>query len=343
MPRRRLLPLAIALAALSGSLAACAASDTAFFVRNKGADMPVWVRGNLQSGKILIYLHGGPGSNGLTTSTKESFRAIEQACGVVYWDQRASGSSRGDAATDTLNLAQYVEDLDGVVETIKRKYPDRKLILLGHSWGGTLGSAYLLDAKRQAKVAGWIEVDGAHSVVEGNRLSWQWVKERAAEKVAGGQDADKWRKVLSWYDQNPVVTVANDPAHQGHVEELEESLVPPPSSGGMAYVNLGMVSPYAPLAGATNGRYVMGSFVLTQAFLDIDLTSELGKIGLPSLVLWGRHDGRLPVAMAATAFDRLGTPAASKSLRIFEHSAHSPHLDEPGAFADAVKGFVAGL
>ncbi|MNL88420.1 hypothetical protein D3C87_2181130 [compost metagenome] len=64
---------------------------------------------------------------------------------------------------------------------------------------------------------------------------------------------------------------------------------------------------------------------------------------MPSLVLWGRHDGRLPVAMATTAFEGLGTPAASKSMKIFEHAAHEPHIDEPTAFADAVKGFVAGL
>jgi len=32
-----------------------------YFVRHKGAAMPVWVKGNLESGVFLITVHGGPG------------------------------------------------------------------------------------------------------------------------------------------------------------------------------------------------------------------------------------------------------------------------------------------
>lgn len=35
-------------------------SDT-FYLRNDVADMPIWVRGNLDSDNIVIFFHGGPG------------------------------------------------------------------------------------------------------------------------------------------------------------------------------------------------------------------------------------------------------------------------------------------
>ena len=34
-----------------------------FFVKNAGAEMPVYVKGNIQSGTFILFLHGGPGGN----------------------------------------------------------------------------------------------------------------------------------------------------------------------------------------------------------------------------------------------------------------------------------------
>ncbi|MCF2498882.1 alpha/beta fold hydrolase [Dyadobacter chenhuakuii] len=35
--------------------------DATLFLRHKGADMPIWIKGNRQPNKIVLFVHGGPG------------------------------------------------------------------------------------------------------------------------------------------------------------------------------------------------------------------------------------------------------------------------------------------
>ena len=40
--------------------------DEHFYITDKGASMPVWVTGNWRSNKIIVHVHGGPGTtNGI--------------------------------------------------------------------------------------------------------------------------------------------------------------------------------------------------------------------------------------------------------------------------------------
>ncbi len=68
-----------------------------FFLRSEGADMPVWVRGNQNGRVFILVLHGGPGSRASEYIGLPSFDALEKEYALVYWDQRASGNSQGNA------------------------------------------------------------------------------------------------------------------------------------------------------------------------------------------------------------------------------------------------------
>jgi len=72
---------------------------------------------------------------------------------------------------------------------------------------------------------------------------------------------------------------------------------------------------------------------------NIDLTPELAQVTIPTLICWGRHDGRVPLPLAGLAYDAVSTPASLKRLAIFENSAHSPGDEEPEAFYAAVMSF----
>jgi 4,5:9,10-diseco-3-hydroxy-5,9,17-trioxoandrosta-1(10),2-diene-4-oate hydrolase len=63
-----------------------------------------------------------------------------------------------------------------------------------------------------------------------------------------------------------------------------------------------------------------------------------GEIERPTLLVWGRKDGLLPVRFADALLSRL--PEAY--LRIFEHSGHMPMLDEPERFNRLVDDFIKG-
>ena len=71
---------------------------------------------------------------------------------------------------------------------------------------------------------------------------------------------------------------------------------------------------------------------------DINLVPQMHNIKIPSLILWGRHDGILPVELAYEAYNEISS--TNKYLYIFENSAHNVPIEEPGLFIERVRTFV---
>jgi pimeloyl-ACP methyl ester carboxylesterase len=321
-----------------------------FFVRTDGADLPVWVRGNTASGVFLVLLPGGPGTSGIWLYPKsEGFQALEQDYAVVYHDQRASGSSQGDVPASSVNLDQFVLDTERVLDVIRARYAVRDLVLLGHSWGGMLGTAYLLDADRQAGVRAWVEIDGAHNVKRGDALSVAWVQSRARQLIASGQDVAYWQGALDWYVANPTVTNETFIQHSeytGHAFDrsvVDESHAP--DAYGLDRIFLSASDGLALLTQLAFQQYpkatphsAWGDTPLTRMYHDVDLTPQMGAITVPSLVMWGAYDPILPPPMADDALTALGS--TDKQTVVLPHSAHTGFDEQPAEFADAVHAFV---
>ncbi len=301
-----------------------------FYLRSAGADMPVWVRGDLDAEVLVLLLHGGPGASALTYHWY--LEALEARYAVAYWDQRGSGASQGNPDPATFTLDQFVADTDLIVDTLRDRYAPRALVLLGHSWGGGLGSAYLLE--HQEKTDGWINVDGASDFQGGLEQSAVWVQEHAAAQVAAGERVRYWEKALDWYDTSPSLTDANTvTVHAGYVTSAHGYLLEDAeTTGGWTDV---FASPFSLFSALSNNAWTLEAM---EAVFSMNLNPQMDTVTLPSLVLWGRHDGILPVALAQDAVDALG--ATDKNLQIFEDTAHLPMIEETEAFGEAVTGFI---
>ncbi len=59
--------------------------------------------------------------------------------------------------------------------------------------------------------------------------------------------------------------------------------------------------------------------------------SELGRIDVPTSLLWGRHDRFVPLGLAEGTSSRLGWP-----LHVIEDAGHAPHMERPDAFMEAL-------
>jgi pimeloyl-ACP methyl ester carboxylesterase len=322
-----------------------------FFVRSVGADLPVWVRGNTGSGVFLVLLPGGPGTSGIYAyPLSQGFAALEQDYAVVYMDQRGAGSAQGNVPASSINLEQFVTDTDAVLATVRARYAIANLVLMGHSWGGMLGTQYLLE--HPEGIDGWVEIDGAHDVKKGDAAAVAWVRARAAELIAHGERADYWRAALDWYDAHPVITNETilqhsryawnamdrstiDTSHVPNVYGLDRVFLS--ASDGLALLTQ---TAFAQYGKATPDSY-WGDTPLTRMFHDVDLTPQMGRITMPALVLWGALDVVLPVSQADDALDALGS--SQKSKVVFARSAHNAFDEEPAAFADAVKPFVESV
>jgi pimeloyl-ACP methyl ester carboxylesterase len=97
---------------------------------------------------------------------------------------------------------------------------------------------------------------------------------------------------------------------------------------------------YAKLTGyqKIEGTTRAGLEILRRDFfntLDAEV-DRLGELGIPTLLVWGRHDVSVPVANGRIMQEKI----PGSRLEIFERSSHLPNFDEPDRFNDLVVGFL---
>lgn len=326
--------------------------DEHFYVTHEGTSMPVWVTGNWRSNQIIVHVHGGPGTTNAIYYQKSSYQRLADEFGIVFYEQRASGSALG-LNRDRLDVEQFIEDLDAVMTVLEYRYPDAEFLLTGHSWGGFLGSVYLLDPARQARFVGWIEQDGAH---DASCKSWikgrDFVLDHAATVLAGApkRKARKfWEEAERYYDEvwqcDPVTNENNqNDIYEGISNHLHHSLYVR-AAGGYdvdpdrvldtddilellfeSQFDLVAVNAHSPLP--------------VEGYYGVDLTPRLGEITIPAMVLWGEHDIITHYDNALPAYEALGAAPEHKRLVMFPDSGHNPWAEEPDAFYEAVSSFA---
>jgi proline iminopeptidase len=324
-------------------LSACSSLQTDgefMYLRNAGADLPVWVRGNTDSKVAIVWLSSGPGDP-VSVMRGAATDALERRYAMVYWDQRGCGSAQGNPAPDTFTMDQFVEDTDKVIELVRARTHAERIFLLGHSWGGTLGTAYLLDPQRRAKIAGFIDLDGNHDVPLLYPMKLAWLKEYAAQRIADGSNVRHWTEVRDFCASQPPLSRANLARWEDYVDGTNAAFHDPDYDFNVDF-DLIFRSPDSAFAYLlVNRSYVEDSLYRDDAVLsEMSYSSRMHEIDTPAALLWGRHDGIVPLPAAHAAYDSLGTPESEKRLRVFEHSAHFPFLEEPDAFVEEVSAFV---
>jgi pimeloyl-ACP methyl ester carboxylesterase len=164
------------------------------------------------------------------------------------------------------------------------------------------------------------------------------VVDYAKKAIADGRDVSYWQNNLAWYQERPVLTRADADQHYKLLDNANGNIYRPDAdSTQIPYTTFAFASPFS-LAYLKNGGKALKK--LRYDFFELDLSPKMGAITLPTLILWGLHDGNEPVALAYEANDLINTPAADKQVYIFQESAHSPHEEEPHHFASQVIAFV---
>lgn len=304
-----------------------------------GMDQWVSIRGADRDNPILIYVHGGPGAIEMGRSWPYQ-RTWEDFFTVVQWDQRGTGKTltlNGEAATrPTLSRERMAADLVELMAHLRERFGDRRMVLLGHSWGNVIG----LDAAmaRPDWVSAYIGV-GPLLVARDN--------EAAA------------------YDR--LVEIARERGDDRALAELE-SIAPYPGDGAIAFEDLNVQRAWVQRYGGLAAYRDNANFFFRAARLspDYDLTdiqninaggqlsvsvlmetwsavdfSDLRRTPFPVLMFVGRHDlTTLPQATEAW-LEALDAP--SKTLVWFEHSAHLAPHEEPGRFLMALVEHVLPL
>jgi proline iminopeptidase len=258
----------------------------------------------------LLLLHGGPGDR---SCGFEVLRDLGMDRRVIRYDQLGSGKSDRPDDLKLWRTERFVEELDAL-----RKALDlREVHILGHSWGGTLATEYLLTKGQQ----------GVRSVILSSPLisTPRWLADTRRLRSTLPES------VQSALNQCEAVETADDPSCVAANEVFEEHFV----RGASAL-------PAVPeCEGVTTGDQVYrhmwgaGEFTSTGLLRDYDRSDRLGELKLPVLFLAGRHDEAVPETVAD--FQRR-IPGAR--MMVFENSAHLTYRTETAEYVKTVRQFL---
>lgn len=321
-------------------------ADDFFHLEEKGAYLPLWVRGNTASGKILLYIQGGPGLNTIDFAAVDYAgwkKNLEKNYALAYWDQRGTGNSQGVYELESVNLKQYLIDLRKIVLFLKNQYPENEIYLFGHSFGGWLSYLYLRDYADAPIVAGAIAAN-APFTTDHNEERWlfrhDFLLNTAQSKIAAGEDVDYWKEALEWAETHPVLEAREDQRQWSRFvyNGLTDYEVEPPLGLGVILkaVFFSSINIFPTLLNVEKLDAVADRLFKDQA--GIKLLEEVDQIKAPLLLITGRFDDIAPPEELEYAFEGLGS--ANKQLVILPEAGHDSFLNQPEMFQEALDYFL---
>ena len=271
----------------------------------------VWYRQVGSGGVPLLLLHGGPGAG---HDYLEPLEALATDRTVILYDQLGCGKSDQPDNLSLWTLDRFVNE----VAEVRRALGLDRVHLFGSSWGGWLAIEYMLT-----------QPTGITSLTLASTSASirQFVTEADTLKAALPEETrtvmERYEQAQDWY--HPDYEAAVMVFYQRHLCRLD----PWPDCLQRSSHNLDNNAVYAHMNGPNE-------FIVTGSLRDWDRTDRLDEIMVPTLITVGRFD-EIPLPCAETL--QRGIPGSQ--LRIFEHSAHVAHIEEPEAYRTTLADFLA--
>jgi pimeloyl-ACP methyl ester carboxylesterase len=284
------------------------------------------VRGSDRKNPILIFVHGGPAAPEMPVSWAFQ-RPWEDYFTVVEWDQRGAGKSYplNDPKTvaPTLNVARYRDDTIELIELLRKKYNQRKVFLLGHSWGSIVGLS--VAEKRPDLLYAYIGMGQVIDFRKNEQVGFDWTLQQA--RADHNAQAIRELEAIEPYpgtgnfDINKTSTERKWSIHYGGLAAGR--------SDAEFYFHAPRLAPQ--YTQADRKALDDGSaFTMTTLFPQLAGLSfeNLHSLQVPVIMLLGRHDYTTPSSITAAWMQQLNAP--KKTIVWFENSAHLPMIEEPG-------------
>lgn len=262
-------------------------------------------------GKLpLLCLHGGPGA---TSYYLEPLAGMaDTGRQVIFYDQIGCGRSDQPSDPSMWTVDLFVAEVQAVRDALGLDH----VHILGQSWGGMLlmeyaltqpqGVASLTLASTASSLPAWIS--------EANRL--------VAELPEDVQETLRKHAAAGTFDDPEYVT-AGEVFYRRHVCRTD----PWPEYFTLTNDNL--------RAEVYNTMWGPSEFHATGTLRDWDVTDQLGKIAIPTLVTCGRYDEASP---ALAEMIQRGIPNAQ--LAVIEDASHMAHGEQNEEYLRVLTAFL---
>ena len=295
------------------------------------------VRGNTNA-PLIVHVQAGPGLPTIPEANSlGKMHHLEDDFLVAYWDQRGCGKSFNKNENPiNVNLNQLADDVITCAQYLLKKYEKEKANLIGYSIGGTVS---LFAAQKVPSffdnifVVGLdIDVPTASNFMiqflwdEGKkRNNEKWLNQVSALKGIKINDAKLFRKRARLVG-NAGGILSGKNYNQIFLSTLRNMLFTKEYK-------------WADIIKAIRGMEFCQNALLPE-FNTLNLFEKIETVHGTIHFIQGMKDAVTPSEIAVRYFQYL--KCDSKTFTEFELSAHMPHLEEPGKFANIVRTAISG-
>jgi pimeloyl-ACP methyl ester carboxylesterase len=283
------------------------------------------IRGGDNSAPVLLCLAGGPGGTQMA-AVRHELAELEKHFVVVNWDQPGSGKSYYAEKIKNINLQTYIQGGYALTEYLKERFSQEKIYLIGESWGSALG-IFLIDKYPESYHA-FIGTGQMIDFAETERMDYSKALEIARTKgdtelidrlEANGMPP-YYGKDVTWKSAVYLNYLSADMA--GNPEIHNPGYNTFRDIGSSEYGLIDKVNFFRGIINTYNHVY--------QQLYEIDMRKDYTRLGVPVYFFLGRHDVNAPTVLAEEYAKNLEAP--DKRIVWFEHSGHSPWINEPEKF-----------
>jgi len=290
-----------------------------------------WIslRGWDKTAPVLLFLAGGPGGTQMA-AVRHELAELEKHFVVVNWDQPGSGKSYYAEKMKNITVRTYIQDGHALTEYLKERFSQEIIYLIGESWGSALG-IFLIHEYPESYHA-FIGTGQMVDFAETERMDYAKAMEIAEnngdtaliERLAANGEPPYYGKDVTW--KSAV-----------YLNYLNSHMMNNPAIRNPGYNTLRDIcsSEYGLLDKINYIRGIINTFGhVYQRLYDIDLRTDYNRLDVPVYFFLGRHDINAPTVLAEEYERVLNAP--DKGIVWFEHSGHSPWINEKERFAEEV-------
>jgi len=316
------------------------------YVSLGGVEQYIQIRGENVNNPIIIFLHGGPGSNMTYISTYYQ-TGLEDEFTIVNWDQRGCGrtyfKNEDSSVSAELSIDTLLTDLDDLTDYVTERFGQEKVIIMGHSWGTIVGSQYV--AKHPEKVTAYVGLGQFVNGLEGYQIATKEAANRAL-KQNENEDAAMLEEVFRKFSTATSVENLDIKYYEQMIMLTRKYLSYEGALSDSSMIFAGLTSPemswldvqWFQKMSNTESAFHIEEPLMNYCIFDLDMRTELTQYEVPMFYISGAQDYVTPVSLMEEYVDAIKAP--EKKVILVENTGHSLMMDNSNAFCDAVKGVL---